>query len=144
MRLRLLSRRTQANAKAVAAEVERRIQSATPCRPTTLGALNPTAATQNTLLSEGWSSWIHRISTNVFPVPVVTPFHEIAVHIVQAETVREFLSDAIIIFLTTSLTILAEPTVLLHLTGFPHRLSGMFNSVLQDGQLAGIVNTRDM
>jgi len=91
LRLRLLARRTQAYTKAVeAVDADRRGVPAAARRPTNLGGAVPTAATDHAVRARCWTSRVRYDTTWVISIHILTPLPNIAMHIVQAPSIRFF------------------------------------------------------
>ena len=124
----LLSRRTQGNTKAEADGAARRQVPAAVRRPTKPGGVAPTAATDHAARAFCRPRRVRHWAARVVITPVATPFPDVPVHVVQAESIREFLTDSVGVLLANVISILVEPCVLLQLIGCIAKAVSRFSS----------------
>ena len=108
IRLRLLARQTQANAKAVVVVAARRRVPAAERRPTTPGGEVPTAATAHAARARCSTTRVRHATTRVISIPILTPLHNIPMHTVQTHRIRAFAAY----WMGLGARVLAEPTVI--------------------------------
>ena len=86
MRLRLLARRTQGNTKAVAVDAERRHAPAAVRRRTTLGVVEPTAATAHAERARCRIRGVSHGTTRIISIPILAPLPKIPIFLTQCRS----------------------------------------------------------
>jgi len=89
LRLRLLARRTQADAKAEVVVAVRRDEPAAERRPTNHGGVAPTAATLHAVRARCSTTRVRHATYRVIFFPILTPLPNIPIHIVQPPGIGE-------------------------------------------------------
>ena len=107
----LLARRAQANTKAEVVVAERRAEPEAVRRPTITGGVVPTAATEHAGRARVSPTRVRHSTTRIIAIPVLTPLPNIAVHVIQAPSIRFFAADG----MTCLSRVSTEPSVIAEL-----------------------------
>src|SRR5262245_18785031 len=77
----------ETEAETVAVATVARLIPATAGRAAVIRIVEPRTATQHTMFARIWTLWIGYFMFRIFAVPILTPFPEVPVHIMQSPCV---------------------------------------------------------
>lgn len=99
------------HAEAQAVALGGRLDVTTERRPADTGAVVPAATAEHAALAIRGTGRIAHSTTRILTVPVRTPFHYVAMHVVKAKWVRLLLLHLVRVLFTFRICILVKPTI---------------------------------